>query len=478
MTDTFPFSFDSETAPPTRVRKPRKKPQASVIAVWILSILLAIVLALFFVASGLLNMGTKTLAADSKIGHSYSSKLAWGTGQLNNGVKTLGGGLNTLASGTQEYANITQQAATGVQSTVADAQLLSSKVSLLSGAVNEFYLALENGGVPQPGDPSLLTVANGVNTGVSSLADQVNNVGTLLSSNSSVSVTAGSTQYNGPGLGLLATGLNALVNASPDQSNTVANTLIHQILFSLAEIAPSAPGGASAAALMNMIQSDPTITPFDVCITELGKLPTATQNALNSDNPATINGQTEGAFLWACAAPDAAYAISQALPLVSNAITSPTAQNDIALLKEGSSGLVTGVSTVTSTVGTLNGAVQLLNSKVALLPGGMTTLAGGLQQLADGASTISQYVTLASNGTGKLEQVTSIANMGAHKFNDEMASVENVSKQLHEGTDAAGPVRLGIPVAIGALVIILITILVRIVARRRRNRSDLVEALD
>lgn len=478
MTDTFPFSFDSETEPPSRVRRPSKKPTASVIAVWVLSIILAIVLALFFVASGFLDLGTKTLASDSTIGHTYSSKLAWGTNQLNGGVKTLSGGLGTLASGTQEYATITQEAATGVQSTVTDAQLLSSKVGLLSNAVNEFYLALENGGVPQAGDPSLLTVANGVNTGVSGLTDQVNNIGTLLSSNSSVSVAAGSTQYNGPGLGLLATGLNEIVNASPDQNGTVANTLIHQILFALAEISPSAPGGASASALMSSIQASPTTTPFDVCITDVGKLPAATQSALNGANPTTIDGQTQGAFLFACAAPDAAYAMSQALPLVSNAITSPTSQNDIALLKEGSSGLATGVSTVTSTVGTLNGAVQLLNSKVALLPGGMTTLANGLQQLATGASTISSYVNLASNGTGKLVEGTGIVNMGAQKFNDEMASVQSISSQLHQGTDAAGPIRLGIPVAIGALVIILLTVLTRVLIRRRKSREALVEAVE
>lgn len=446
MTDTFPFSFDSETTPPSRAKKKRRGPRASVVAVWVLSVILAIVLVLFFVAAGVLNAGANSLVAGTKVGHEISSKLAGGTKEINSGMQTLDGGLGKLSSGTQTYASATQQLANGASQAASQVGQLSSAVSLAATGTSALSSALNTAAAKTP---LLVELANGLTGGVNQAVQGFQGI-----------------QY--------ATGTSGTVNVNgtdvPVLGATAANVLsaINQNIAPFSQASPVGQAEITAALATKNITTNATI--LDQCLVGL--------SIVAEDSSFAAEIPTANWAVW-CPLLENATELSGGIGYLNT--EAATAVTDGGMLySEMSNTLVPAVTTLNSgmqqlapVAAKLSGGMAELNGLMGPFQSGMNTLASGTTQVATGADGISSALDTANMGAGKLAQGMNLVNTGADKLNGGMAYLQNVTGELQSGTSSVSPQRLGIPVGIVAIIIIILAIIAWILvsrAERRRNR--------
>lgn len=477
MTDTFPISFDSEPSPPSRQR--RKSSRGLVTAVWILSFLLVVVLVLFFIAAGVLNAGAQTLVSGSKAGSEVSSKLAMGTKQLDGGMDTLGHGLTQLSNGTETYAGLTQQAADGTQLLANGAQeaaskagQLSSAISLANGGVQSLYSALTNG-IPSQNIPSLLAASQLLQTGttqatagVQQLVAGYNGIAQATGTTGTITVGGQTVPALGSATGLINTSLTQSIEA---QISTLTSNVPDYTANDLFE-------GAFA-------QNNPPIT-NPQAIEYCGAASVLAAKPIYEGGPMTL-AALPNAWVATCAAVTNAYLVQQGLAYInSNSTTAAKLGGQLytamsTQMQPGTATLVSAVGTLNSKVGVLAGGMQELNNLTGVFQSGMNTLASGTQtlangnqQIATGASGISSALEVANTGAGKLAEGTSLVNTGAEKLDEGMQYLQKITSQLHQGTDSVAPARLGIPVAIGVVVILLIILAIWLIVRSRSRRLE------
>lgn len=475
MTDTFPISFDSEPSPPSRQR--RKSSRGLVTAVWILSFLLVVVLVLFFIAAGILDSGAQTLVSGSKAGSEVSSKLAMGTKQLDGGMDTLGHGLTQLSNGTQTYASLTQQAADGTQLLANGAQeaaskagQLSSAISLANGGVQSLYSALTNG-IPSQNIPSLLTASQLLQTGTTQATAGVQQLVAGYTGIAQATGTTGTITVGGqtvPALGSAAGSLNS--------------SLTQSIVGQLSTLTSNVPG-VTVVQLMDQAFAEGHIT-NPQAIEYCGAATHFAATAIYPGGPNYLAALPD-AWVDTCTAATNAYIVQQGLAYInSNSTTAATLGGQLytvmsTQMQPGTATLVSAVGTLNSQVGVLAGGMQELNNLTGVFQSGMNTLASGTQtlangnqQIATGASGISSALDVANTGAGKLAEGTSLVNTGAEKLDEGMQYLQKITGQLHQGTDSVAPGRLGLPVGIAVVVILLIILAIWLIVRSRSRRFE------
>ncbi len=484
------------------------------IALGVLALLLATIIALFYITHSGVAAG--------------AGKLAAGTGQASSGAASLAGGAQKLESGATTLAAGTKKLSTGTTSADAGAQRLASGSDTLNAGVTTLAAGTDSlasgsyelaegaaqlvGGAGDAASGSARLSAGAAELSVGT-AQLTNGLTSAFGGNQRIAsgiLTQGTTPLNASinGPGGLATQVQA-VQAINDTTGLVASLGAVYALgsgqafdqFFEAGSSPNAqspscgaagaptsfipPGTRACALLITSGAVAELNAKIQIRSTPDPAAPTLGEAVAGLDSQVGkfVNGGQFGGETWpgtstlAIATPTGNAELDKTLPLLGAAKLASGAQT----LSSGAAALASGNSRLATGADTLNAGVQRLSSGATTLNTGAQTLATGAQSLKEGAASLSTGVTTLKNGAPELHEGAAKLSSGATELSDGADTLASGSDEISTGagtlaTASAGITPMTLPWLAGLVLAGLIGIALWIVHRVRHAR--LAEAME